>query len=415
MLKVSILLHIAFVLSLYSEMKLDQQSKIFIQEHSGDDLSRLLLSASRYPEIDIPFIAAQIAARRQIRDKLPSWYEQEDLVFPSKLAAEQCSSEATAKYKQRLVEDGNLVCDLTGGMGVDSYYLSRKAQKVIYIERYEEYADAARNNMLVLGAENIEVIQGDSNTLLSTLPDPDLFYLDPARRGEGNKRLFALADCEPDLVALLPALFKKAPKVIAKISPMADIRQTLALLPQAASVHVLSVKNECKELLFVLKRKEEQEPPVIHCIDFATEGVENNLSFTLEEEHRANPQMSGRLLNYLYEPNASIMKAGAFKSTATRFHLYKLAVSSHLYTSDTLLIDFPGRIFEIRSVTPFQSKTAKTLSTLYPKANITVRNFPLTVDELRKRTGIKEGGDIYLFATTLADGSRVIAQGRKIS
>lgn len=392
---------------------MDAQTKAFIREHAGHDLSRLLLSASRYPGIDVSFAVEQIAARRQVRDKLPLWYETEDLVFPSRLAAEQCSSEATAGYKQRLVGADNVVCDLTGGLGVDSFYLSRKARKVVYVERFAEYAEAARHNMRVLGAGNVEVMQGDSTSLLDTLPDPDLFYLDPARRGEGNKRLFALSDCEPDLLTLLPALFEKAPKVIAKISPMADIQQTSILLPQTTAIHVLSVRNECKELLFVLEREGRGEPLRVFCTDFTSDNQEQSFSFCPDDEKQLSCQSADGVAGYLYEPNASVMKAGAFKNIASQYELEKLAPHSHLYTSDIFLSDFPGRVFEVREVIPFQSKTIKILSARYPKANITARNFPLSVAELRQRTRIREGGDVYLFATTLADTSKVLIEGRK--
>jgi len=395
-------------------MKLDLPTRTFISEHAGDDLSRLLLSASRYPDIDIPFVVDQIAARRQIRDKLPSWYGLEDLIYPSRLAAEQCSSEQTARYKQRLVNQKDIVCDLTGGLGVDSYYFSQKTKEVIYIERFEDYAEAAGHNMAVLGVENVQVRQGDATEMITSLPELDVFFIDPARRGKENKRLFALADCEPDLLALLPGLLNKAPKVIAKISPMADIRQTLALLPQTTSVHVLSVKNECKELLFVIERENSNHSVPVYCIDFSTEGKEKTFLFSFEAEQEIQPLLAGSVLTYLYEPNASLMKAGAFKSVAVQYEIEKLAVSSHFYTSDRLIDNFPGRVFRVNEVIPFQNKTIKSLSVKYPKANITVRNFPLTVEELRKRTKIHEGGDKFLFATMLTDGSKLVIAGEKV-
>ena len=226
----------------------------FIKEHESDDLNRLLLSASRYPGVDIPFVVDQLKSRRQIKDKLPSWYQNDRLVFPAKIAAEQCSSEQTALYKQKLVEPQAHVCDLTGGLGIDSYFFSRKVQQVTYIERFPAYCEAAIHNFKVLEADNVTVLNGDSTELLAEIDGIDVFYIDPARRGEGNKRVFALQDCEPDLTKLVPVLFSHAPRVIAKLSPMADIRMTLDLLPGVTDIQVLSVKNECKELLFVLER-----------------------------------------------------------------------------------------------------------------------------------------------------------------
>ena len=268
-------------------MKQTEEFRKFVKEHAGDDLTRLLLSASRYPSIDVPFAADQIAARRQIREKLPSWYANDALLFPSKISAEQCSSEQTALYKQRLVAGSDTLCDLTGGLGIDSYYFSRKARQITYIERFPAYCDAARNNFSALGADNITVVEGDSSELASRLPRVDAFYIDPARRGEGNKRVYALQDCEPDLPALLPELFRHAPKVIAKLSPMADIRQTLELLPGTTEVHVLSVKNECKELLFVMECETAVTLPVIHCINYDSSGREEALDFTVGGSDRS--------------------------------------------------------------------------------------------------------------------------------
>lgn len=395
-------------------MKQTDEFRRFVKEHAGDDLTRLLLSASRYPSIDVPFAADQIAARRQIREKLPSWYANDALLFPSKISAEQCSSEQTAFYKQRLVQENETLCDLTGGLGIDSYYFSRRVRHVDYIERFPGYCEAARNNFSVLGADNITVIEGDSTELLSRLPQVDVFYIDPARRGEGNKRVYALPDCEPDLPALLPDLFLRAPKVIAKLSPMADIRQTLELLPGTTQIHVLSVKNECKELLFVIERGSAVTSPAIHCINYDSSGREDAFTFTLEEEYSELLHPANRIGRFFYEPNASLLKAGAFKCVATRFGLEKLHISSHLYTSDTQVENFPGRCFVVEEVYPFSGKLCKSLSKDIPQANMTVRNFPLSVEELRKRTKITDGGNVYLFATTVADGSKIMVKCGKL-
>ena len=365
-----------------------------MHEHAADDLTHLLLSASRYPNLDIPFLVNQLAARRQIREKLPTWFAEEDLVFPSKIAAEQCSSEQTAMYKQRLVSPDDRLCDLTGGLGIDSFYFSRQVRIVYYIERFAEYCEAARNNFQTLGADNIVVINEDSVSHLPHLPAVSVFYIDPARRGEGNKRVYALADCEPDLPALLPKLLELAPRVLAKLSPMADIQQTLALLPGTEAIHILSVRNECKEVLMDIRRE--------------------IFSFSLEEERQAVLHFAPSVLSFLYEPNASVMKAGAFKTVALRFGVEKLHASSHLYTSAELKTDFPGRIFTVDAVYTFNNRLCKEIGKEIPKANIAVRNFPLSVDELRKKSKIKEGGDVFLFATTLSSGEKVWIRGHKI-
>ena len=348
----------------------------FIKEHASDDLNRLLLSASRYPGIDIPFVVDQLKSRRQIKDKLPSWYQNDRLVFPAKIAAEQCSSEQTALYKQRL--------------------------------------EAAIHNFKVLDVGNVTVLNGDSTELIDKIDGIDVFYIDPARRGEGNKRIFALQDCEPDLTKLVPVLFGHAPKVIAKLSPMADIHMTLDLLPDVTAIQVLSVKNECKELLFVLERGSKGGSPQICCVNFTSEEEPELFVFSLVEEREAVASIRGEVKRYLYEPNASILKAGAFKAVATRFGLNKLHVNSHLYTSDEVVPSFPGRSFVVDEVIPFTNKQCKTLSRQIPQANITVRNFPLSVDELRKRTKIADGGTIYLFATTLENGDKVLIKTHKI-
>ncbi|MBR5298449.1 MAG: SAM-dependent methyltransferase [Parabacteroides sp.] len=392
---------------------LTKQQIQFIQEHITDDTSRLLLSASKYPGLDIPFLVEQIVSRRQIRDKLPSWYANKELVFPAKIAAEQCSSEQTALYKQLLVEANWTMCDLTGGLGIDSYYFSRKVKQLTYIERFPAYCEVATHNFNVLGADNIRVLNVDTTQYIEELPSVDAFYIDPARRGESNKRMFALSDCEPNLPELLPELLKRAPRVIAKLSPMADIQMTLDLLPGTSVVYVLSVKNECKELLFVVERTTAIEEPIIHCVNFTSEGKESVFSFTIGDEHRTEILKYEGVGDFLYEPNASVLKAGAFKQVAFCYDVKKLHINSHLYTSEKLVSDFPGRIFRIDEVHPFSGKLCKGLSRIIPQANITVRNFPLTVEELRKRTKVKDGGDVYLFATTLANGDKVLIQCSK--
>lgn len=379
----------------------------FIKEHAADDPARLLLSAARYPGMDVPFLTEQIAARRQIREKLPSWYNNEALIFPAKIAAEQCSSEQTAAYKQNLVESEVYMYDLTGGLGIDSYFFSRKVNRLVYIERFPGYCDAARYNFSVWGADNITVVQADATQYLDRITEADVFYLDPARRGESNKRVFALQDCEPDLPSLLPALLQKAPKVIAKLSPMADLRMTLELLPGTTSVHLLSVKNECKEVLVVVEREAEEKGIPVHCINWNADGSESSFVFEWEKEAATPVVWAQQIEAFLYEPNASVLKAGAFRQVGAQMGVKKLHPSSHLYTSSQRVKDFPGRIFRVEEIIPFTGKLCKGIARSIPQANITVRNFPLTVDELRKRTKIKDGGTVYLFATTLLDGSKV--------
>jgi hypothetical protein len=399
-------------------MKLTEEQRLFIRNHATSEVTTLLLNAAKIPTLNIPFLVEQILARRQIKDKLPMWFDNDQLVFPSKIAAEQCSSESTARYKQALITSEDIVCDLTGGLGIDSYYFSTKAHHLYYMERFPSYCEAARLNFAALDAQNVTVIEADSTQCLEALPNASVFYIDPARRAEGNKRVFALADCEPDLCGIKATLLKQAPCLIAKISPMADIQLTLQLLPETTEVHVLSVKNECKELLFVLRSAAITQPvePKVHCVNFTTAGDAQHYTFTISTEQATQlPYTAQKVGAYLYEPNASILKAGAFKQVAQAFGVNKLQVNSHLYSSEVLCKDFPGRIFEVEEVIPFSTKVCKSIHKSIPQANITARNFPLSVDMLRKKTKIADGGAVYLFATTRYPDEKVLIQCKKVN
>jgi hypothetical protein len=393
-------------------MQLSNNLQAFIQAHAGDDLSGMLLSAARYPGVNVPFAAEQIAARRLIREKLPAWHRDCRLVFPSKMAAEQCSSERTARYKLRLLDGERHLCDLTGGLGVDSYYFAQEVERVTYVEPSRACFEAAMHNFSLLQAGNIAGLPARAEEAWSSVADVDVFYVDPSRRKEGM-RLFALQDCEPDLTELLPRLLDRAPKVIAKLSPMLDIRHTLTLLPGATAVHVVSVRNECRELLFVWQRGVEVPEPEIHCMNWTADGTEQVFRFWPAEERDCTAPTCERVGRFLYEPNASILKAGAYRQTAVRTGASKLHVHSHLYTSDMLIAGFPGRAFRVEDVIPFCGKTCRTIARHIPQANVSVRNFPLTVCELRRRTRIAEGGCCYLFATTLAGNKKVLIRCEK--
>lgn len=392
-------------------MDLTPEMKAFIREHLTEDTGKLLLTASRFPNIDVPFAIDQILARRQIREKLPFWFMQEDLIYPSRLSAEQCSSESTALYKQRLLA-GNTLCDLTGGLGIDSFYFAQKAKEVCYIERFPEYCEAARHNFRQLKAGNIRIIQADSREIVNEL-SADTFYIDPARRSECNKRIFALNECEPDVIRLKPILLGHSRRLIVKISPMADIGETLRLLPETREIHILAVKNECKELLFVLEGNVPASDVTIHAVHLGSDGSEQDFVFHPDEEKEASLHTTQQVGKYLYEPHTALLKSGAFKLIAIRFGLSKLHRHSHLYTSDNRCEQFPGRTFFIENVYDFSGKLLKQLGKEIPKANMTTRNFPLSVAELRKRSNIKEGGSIYLFATTLNNEHKIFIRARK--
>lgn len=394
-------------------MQLTPELKSFIREHANDDTDKLLLGAGRFPDINVPFAVTQIIARRQIRNKLPSWYNNEDIVYPSSLAAEQCSSEQTGLYKQGLLR-GDSFCDLTGGLGVDTFFFAQKAATAIYVERFPEYCEAAHTNFEALKAANIRINNADARDVAGTCV-ADTFYIDPARRAECNKRVFALEDCEPDILQLKPLLLDRAQRVIVKVSPMADIEETLRLLPETREVHILSVKNECKELLFVLENQFFPAQPTRICaVDLTPDNKAAGFSFYLQEEKEAELSLADKVGSFLYEPHAALLKSGAFKLIAIRYGLKKLHRHSHLYTSEQFCPGFPGRSFKVDETIAFSGKMLKQIGKQIPKANLTTRNFPLSVMELRKRSQIKEGGDIYLFATTLCNENKVFLKVHKV-
>lgn len=393
-----------------SNMPLNPEISRFIREHLDDNPDQLLWKKNEYPDDRVVLAVEQIQARENIKEKLPSWYDCRDIFYPSKLSTEQCSSETTAPYKARLAT-GNSLCDLTGGLGVDTYFFSRQVDKVTYVERDESYCETARSNFLALGATNIEVIHADATTVASQVI-ADTYYVDPARRTTDNKRVFALTDYAPNVLEIKETLLQQGQRLIIKISPMADLSAVLQLLPETTDVHVVSVRNECKELLFVLDKTPINQAVNIHTVNFATD-TEQYFSFLLEEEKDAQPRYMSHIGSYLYEPNSSVLKSGAFKLVANRYGLEKLHPHSHLYTSDHLVADFPGRAFQVKEILDFSSKLLKQISRSIPKANITTRNFKLSVNELRTRSKIKDGGTAYLFATTLNDGRAVIVRTEK--
>ena len=387
----------------------------FIADHAADDTRSLLLAAARYPRVDVPFAVIQIESHRRIRDKLPRWFAARDrLVFPSRRSVEQCSSEAAARYKQRLIEGAvDSLCDLTGGLGVDTASLAERVARVIYVECDGPTFEAAMHNFSALGLDNVTGLHASAEDALRTLPPVDLCYIDPSRRDGGDRRLFALADCSPDLEQLLPTILSKAPTLIAKLSPMLDWQHTLARLPGTSDIHVLAVRGECKELTFVVRRAH-AAPPMIHCVHLTADGGEQVFRFTPDEERAAPSAVTASVSSFLYEPNAAILKAGAFRLVAQRMSLGKLHTDSHLYTSSAEVTDFPGRRFRVDEVLPFGRQLSRVMARTVPRANIAVRNFPLSPDALRARLRIADGGDVYLFATTLADGRRVVIRCTRI-
>lgn len=399
--------------------------KQFIREHREDDVRQLALQAGRYPDVDMPYALTQIAGWQSIREKVPSWAACEDIIYPLHLPLEQCSSEATAIYKYGIVTASGQTdsfIDLTGGFGIDCWFISRAFKQAVYVERQEALAKIAEHNFLVLFKENplaycqLSIVNSDSISWIKQQNNPiDWIFIDPARRDGYGGKTVAISDCEPDICALESLLVSKASHVMVKLSPMLDLSLAMSQLKHIQEAHIISVNNECKELLLILNANTETqaEATPIHCINIRKKDTET-FCFTKQEEVTASCPMASGIGQYLYEPNTSVMKAGAFRSVAQRFGIAKLQTNSHLYTSDELIRNFPGRTFAIEAVSGFGKKELKALLADTPKANLTVRNFPATVADLRKRLHITEGGDSYLFVTTLHPQEKIIIKCTKI-
>ena len=375
---------------------MNETTRQFIREHLNDDVPTLALKKAPVG-IDFSLALRQIEARQLLQKKVPSWSQNDELLFPVRLSIEQCSSEATAHYKADLLQ-GDSFADLTGGLGIDTFFIAQHFTKADYVERQSELCELARHNFEVLGA-NIEVHNATAEDYLNHCSSVDCLYLDPARRDAYGRKTVGIGDCTPNVAELQNLLLQRARRVMIKLSPMLDISKALEELHCVSDVHVVAVNNECKELIFILERGFSNNP-VLHCVTF-------------EQEHDCPLRLADEPLRYLYEPNAAVMKAGAYKWVSECFDVLKLHKNSHLYTSDTLILDFAGRIFEVEDWADYNKKVKSTLLAGVDKANLAVRNFPLSVDELRKALKITEGGEVYLFATTLRDGRKVMIKTRK--
>lgn len=394
-------------------MQISPETQQFIREHLSDNVRALALQAKKYPDVDMPAAITQIAGRQTATEKIPSWKEIEDIWYPKHLSLEQCSSEITARYKASLLQGGSLT-DLTAGFGIDCSFLAAGFQSVTYVERQEELCEIAAHNFPILNLNHITVRNEDGVAHLKAMSPVDCIFLDPARRNEHGGKTVAISDCEPDVAELEELLLSKANRIMVKLSPMLDLTLALKELEYTQEVHIISVNNECKELLLLLGQNPPAEVP-IHCVNLsAKEGQEEqHFVFTREQEQRSECAYTDGLENYLYEPNSSLLKAGAFRSIATEYPVKKLHPNSHLYTSDTLITGFPGRIFRIVNQCSFNKKEIKESLADLKKANLTVRNFPATVAELRKRINLAEGGDTYLFASTLNNGQKILIRCEK--
>ncbi|MEM7109693.1 MAG: SAM-dependent methyltransferase [Bacteroidota bacterium] len=377
----------------------------FILKHENEDPFQLSLKYKEVDGIPIRLISEQISGKQKAKGKLPYWYSREGILYPPKLSIEQCSSQSTAEYKASLLK-GHAFVDLTGGTGVDTWALSQSFRKGSYVEKLENLAILARSNFSVLKRHNIEVLNITAeNYLNSASGKVDCIYIDPARRDEDKNRVFRLGDCAPNIIQLLPQLKKKAHKILIKTSPMMDIDLAIRSLGSVSEVHIVAVKNDCKEVLYLISETQSNE------ISFFTvnfkKGRTERFNSTLNKIIAARAHLS-RPMEYLYEPNASILKAGAFDLVSEKFSIFKLHKHTHLYTSDQLITEFPGRVFKVEQLLPYAKKEIR-LAIPDGKANISTRNFKDDVATIQKKTGIKDGGEAYLLGFTDLDEVQRIA------
>ncbi|WP_373776762.1 THUMP-like domain-containing protein [Porphyromonas loveana] len=377
---------------------------------------RILLGSNNIPQPYRAAVAIQVELWPRLRTKLPHWADNRSLYVPSRLTLEQCSGSLAASYKRRFVCEGSKIVDLTGGLGVDFLSFMESASHGLYIEQNEATAAAARHNIpcLLQQGKQAEILTGDFAQYLPMIKEyrPDCIFVDPARRAGAVRRVYAIADCEPDLRPLAHELLPDTNNLVAKLSPMIDVLDTMLSLPYVRELHIVAVRGEVKELLVRMSLHEGEALPIgrvpIHAVNLTNGGQASTLQFTLEEEQCVSVRYADSIETYIYEPHAAVLKAGAFKSVAHRYNLSKLHPNSHIYTSSILESDFPGRTFVVEEIIPFTSSTLKRLSQTVPRASISCRNFPLSPDELRKRSKIADGGDKTLLATTAAGGERLL-------
>ena len=408
--------------SYFCSMLINEKTWDFIRQHADDDVRKLALQGAKDAEVNLQTALQQIAGRQTARRKLPSWAAVEGIVYPPHLNMEQCSSEQTARYKGSLVHnpspkgEGSVFVDLTGGFGVDFYWLSQGFQHRCYVEQNEQLCAITSHNFELLGLE-CSVCCCDTATYLTTMPHVDLVYMDPARRNEHGGRAYGIEDCSPNVLELLPLLIEKANRVMLKLSPMLDWRKAVEDLKYVIEVHIVSVDNECKELLLLLDKACSADLRVV-CVNLLSNGKQQVFETSYGEQSPCTGNhifhLSSLISHFLYEPNASMMKAGCFDQVEQRFPVRQIAPNSHLFLSDVEIGDFPGRRFQVLAVSSMNKQELRTALKELERANISVRNFPLSVDQLRKKLKLKDGGDVYIFATTMADGEHRLLICRKI-
>jgi len=393
---------------LYSEFRLSEEDKKFITEHLHQHTDQLAFSLPRTAKSKI--LIHQIQARKKYKSKLPTWYQNPDLIFPNSLSLEQCSSEATARFKQQLI-GGNTLIDMTGGLGVDTFFLSAAFQQTIYFEKQEDLVELARHNFKSAGLNNITCIHADATQYLTENPlQADWIYIDPARRDEAQRKVFHLSDCTPDILQHLPLLHSLAPDILIKTSPVLDIDLTIKHLPGVNAVYVIGFEQECKEVLYHIRREQTLSPEdtPIHSVILNKEGIVTHKTVTTKKAETQHQVTFSDPLEFLYEPHAAVLKGGGLKTITAHYPVRKLSTNSHIYTSEAPVSAFPGRMFKILGIVKPDARSIQPYLENNRKAHLTVRNFPASVSDLRNKLRLKEGGDRYLFATTLADNHKVI-------
>lgn len=387
---------------------LNTEIQEFINENLNSDTSKLLLKGIPFKDIDSKLIIEQIEAKKRCTKKLPTWFNTKNIYYPNKLNIEQTSSENTAKYKASLVSGKKLI-DLTGGFGVDTHYFSKQIEKVTHCEINTALSQIVQHNFKALYSSNINCLNGNGiEELIKNDNTFDWIYIDPSRRDNLKKKVFLLSDCTPDIKKHQELLLKRSNNVMIKTSPLLDLTATLQDLKNVREIHIVANNNEVKELLWILEKNYKG------IVNVKTVNLNNKNSqffeYIFKEEHQATANYS-LPLTYLYEPNAAILKSGGFNSVSDKLNIYKLHQHSHLYTSNNLL-EFPGRRFKIERVLPFNKKTIAKEN--ISKANITTRNFPVSVTEIRKKHKITDGGMIYLFFTTDINNNKTVIVCSKV-
>lgn len=386
----------------------------FIQKNHHKNLAQLAFKKELVEGYDNRFVLNQLYGKQKAKNKLPSLFNNDQILYPVKVSVEQSSSEKTAIWKANLVS-GDTLLDMTGGFGVDTYHFAQRIKQVTYLEKNRELFDIVAHNYAVLNADNITTINGNSLDFLeNTQQKFDWIYLDPARRDNAGNRKIGLAGYFPNLLAIQSLLFQKTTNVLVKVSPMLDIQQAIQQLETVQKVIVLAVQNEVKELLLVLAKEGDtlKVSPSFECVNLR----KNNAEVSYKSlANRDCSKLEYRFpKTYIYEPNAAILKAGLFNEIAIDFGLAKLHSNTHLYTSENLVTHFPGRIFRIKAIESFNKKAISPYLE-NKKANITTRNFPYAVAQIKNKLGVKDGGNIYLFATTLTNEKLAILVCEKIN